>query len=82
VSDVVRVVKTNSSKWIHETMGKRMFAWQTGYGAFSVSQSNSDSVREYIAEQAEHHKRRSFQSEFVALLKKHGVGYDERYVWG
>jgi len=82
VSDLVRVVKANSSKWMHETIRKGTFAWQTGYGAFSVSHSSVDSVTKYIAEQAEHHKRRSFQAEFLALLKKHGVEYDERYIWG
>jgi len=57
------------------------FHWQNGYGAFSVSYSNVGRVRQYIAAQEEHHKIRSFQDEFRAFLKKHGVDYDERYVW-
>ena len=78
----MRVVKTNSSRWIHETWpGLRSFGWQTGYGAFSVSQSQADGVSEYIAGQEEHHKRMTFQEEFLALLKRHGIAYDERYVW-
>lgn len=80
VADVLRVIKTNSSKWIHETLHAD-FAWQSGYGAFAVSQSNLDSVKTYIANQKEHHRKMSFKEEFVALLKKHGIPYDERYVW-
>ncbi|MGA8183874.1 MAG: hypothetical protein WB819_09540 [Terriglobia bacterium] len=59
----------------------RGFAWQTGYGAFSVSQSNAASVVKYIREQEEHHRRVTFQEEFVSFLKKNGVRYDERYIW-
>ena len=82
VSDMLRRIKGNSSKWINE--GKRtraQFAWQRGYGAFSVSESMAEKVCEYIAGQAEHHKKRSFKEEFVMLLKRHNVAYDERYVW-
>ena len=57
------------------------FAWQAGYGVFSVSASNLDAVREYVAGQEEHHQKRSFQDEFRTLLKKHGETWDERYVW-
>ena len=57
------------------------FAWQTGYGAFSVSQSAVPDVRKYIEEQEEHHRKMSFQEEFVAFLKKQGIAYDERYFW-
>jgi putative transposase len=82
VSDALRVVKTNSSRWVHETRnGHRGFAWQTGYGAFSVSQSNAAAVVKYIREQEKHHRRISFQEEFIAFLKKNGIKYDERYVW-
>jgi len=82
VAEVVRIVKANSSKWIHQEFpNQSAFAWQSGYGAFSVSQSNVDSVREYIATQDEHHRRMSFQDEYVAFLKRHGIAYDERYVW-
>jgi putative transposase len=82
-ADVVRVAKANSSRWVHETWpGHADFAWQTGYGIFSVSRSNQDAVLAYIANQAEHHARQTFQEEFVSLLNKHGVEYDERFIWG
>jgi putative transposase len=82
VSECMRVVKTNSSRWIHETWpGRRGFGWQTGYGAFTVSASNEDAVFEYIRKQEEHHRRISFQEEFVALLRKHRVAFDEKYLW-
>lgn len=81
MADVVRIVKANSSKWVHETFPRSAFAWQTGYGAFSVSCSNVEAVSEYIAGQEEHHKTVSFQEEFVAFLRRHGVEYDERYIW-
>jgi hypothetical protein len=57
------------------------FAWQAGYGAFSVSESNVPSVREYIAGQREHHRKKSFQDEYLAFLERHRVAFDERYVW-
>jgi len=81
-ADVVRVVKTNSSRWIHETWPqRRAFAWQTGYGAFSVSRSNREVVEQYIANQEEHHRRMTFQEELITFLKRHGLEYDERYLW-
>ncbi len=79
-AEIARVVKTNSSRWAREKW-KPDFAWQTGYGVFSVSESNVGAVSKYIAGQEEHHKKHSFQEEFVAFLKKHGVPYDERYLW-
>ena len=82
VAEAVRLVKANSSKWIHETFTDRQaFVWQTGYGAFTVSYSNIDQVKQYIDGQAEHHRRRTFQEEFMAFLKRHGIEYDERYMW-
>lgn len=82
VSDALRLIKANSSKWIHETFPKlRAFGWQTGYGAFTVSFSNISRVKTYIANQAEHHRTRDFQQEFRTFLKRHGLEYDERYVW-
>lgn len=82
VADVLRIVKTNSSRWVHEIWPARSdFGWQTGYGAFSVSESNTDPVRRYIADQEQHHRTMSFQEEFLALLRKHHVEYDERYIW-
>lgn len=79
-AEIARVVKTNSSRWLREKH-RPDFAWQTGYGVFSVSESGVAEVTEYIAGQQEHHKRRSFQEEFVAFLKKNHVDYDERYIW-
>lgn len=80
VSDTLRVLKANSSRWLHETYGKP-FAWQSGYGAFSVSQSNLDAVRRYIARQEEHHRRMSFKDEFIALLRRHNIEFDEAFIW-
>jgi REP element-mobilizing transposase RayT len=82
VAEVVRMVKANSSKWVHDEFPSHQdFAWQSGYGAFSVSQSNVDSVRQYIVAQEEQHKTMSFQQEYLAFLNRHGIAYDERFVW-
>jgi putative transposase len=82
VSQVVENLKKSSSKWI-KTQGEEFsdFSWQAGYGAFSVSESNVPAVREYIESQAEHHRTVSFQDEYRAFLNKHGIHFDERYVW-
>src|SRR5580658_4181880 len=82
VANVARIVKANSSRWVHERWPQfKMFAWQPGYGAFSVSGSGQDSVREYILHQQQHHTKRSFQDEFVVFLKRNHVVVDERYLW-
>ena len=82
IAEVVRVVKTNSSRWVHQKWpSRRQFGWQTGYGVFSVSESSVTAVEKYIAEQEEHHRRRSFQEEFVQFLKRNKISYDERYIW-
>jgi REP element-mobilizing transposase RayT len=81
LSSFVQDVKQTSSRWIHETVGEKAFSWQQGYGAFTVSVSNLDVVREYIVKQPEHHRKKSFQEEYITFLKKNGVDYDERYVW-
>jgi len=82
VSDVLRDIKSNSSGWIHETFADLpQFGWQTGYGAFTVSSSQVEKVRRYILKQEQHHKKRSFKDEFIALLDAHGIEYDERYLW-
>ncbi len=82
VSDIIRDVKANSSKWIHENYADlAAFAWQDGYGAFSVSASNVTGVREYIARQEEHHRKVSFREEFLSFLEANGIEYDERYLW-
>ena len=82
LSNAVEEVKTTSSKWIKMQGGEfARFAWQAGYGAFAVSESNVTAVREYIAGQKEHHRKKSFQEEYLALLERHGVPFDEKYVW-
>ncbi len=82
VAEVMEKVKANSSRWVRQGRGKRReFAWQTGYTAFSVSQSNVGRVRRYIADQERHHRRMSYREEVLAFLKKHGVAYDERHVF-
>jgi REP element-mobilizing transposase RayT len=82
-SQIAQCLKGDSSKWIHETFTElRDFAWQEGYGAFTVSKSNLESVVSYIQKQREHHRQRSFQEEYLDFLQKHDIEYDERYVWG
>ncbi len=77
---LVEEIKKGSSKWMKEN-GVGEFAWQSGYGLFSVSQSNVDAVREYIEGQAEHHKKWDFKDEFREFCKRYNVALDERYVW-
>jgi len=82
LSEVVETVKTTSSKWI-KTKGREYadFHWQSGYGAFSVSQSDADAVITYIRNQPEHHRKMTFQEEYRKFLERHQIAYDERYVW-
>src|ERR1017187_863866 len=82
VSNAVEQVKKTSSKWV-KTQGSEFtrFAWQAGYGAFAVSQSNVTTVRQYIAGQQQHHRKKSFQEEYRAFLERHNVPFDEKYVW-
>ena len=82
LAEIMRVLKTNSSRWVHEKWPLHSaFGWQAGYGAFSVSQSNVSAVLHYITNQEEHHRKVSFQEEFIAYLRRHGIEYDERYIW-
>ena len=82
LSDLLRELKSSSSKWVHETFAdSRGFAWQAGYGAFAASHSNLPEIKRYIADQAQHHRVRSFQEEYISLLVKHEIEYDERYLW-
>ena len=82
VSNVIRAIKANSSAWLKQKFpALSTFAWQRGYGAFTVSQSRRDHVRRYIEGQAEHHRQISFEEEFIALLKAHHIEFDERYLW-
>ena len=82
VSQVVEDVKKSSSKWIKtKGPGFASFAWQSGYGAFAVSESHVETVRQYIASQREHHHKKTFQEEYRAFLQRHNIVFDERYVW-
>jgi REP element-mobilizing transposase RayT len=82
IAQALNLIKSNSSKWIHETFADRhAFAWQAGYGAFAVSYSHLDAVKQYLATQEEHHRIRTFQDEFREFLRRHHIEYDERYVW-
>jgi putative transposase len=82
IAKAVQLIKGGSSKWVHETFPEhRLFNWQEKYGAFGVSVSLLEKTLEYIKGQAEHHRKMTFQQEFLALLKKHRVQYDERYLW-
>ena len=80
LSKAISVIKANSSRWMKQY--KRNFAWQLGGGAFGVSVSNTPTVIRYIQNQEAHHHKRSFEDEYLALLKKHGIDYDPRYVFG
>jgi len=82
VSDVLRQIKGSSSRWIHETIPDlRGFGWQAGYAAFAVSYSQIETVRRYIASQADHHRTVTFQEEFLSFLRRHALEFDERYLW-
>jgi len=82
IAEILRLIKANSSKWVHSTFpDRRQFAWQAGYGAFSVSFSSLADAKEYIGHQAEHHRVRTFQDEYREFLRRHELEWDERYVW-
>jgi len=81
LADVMRDVKRTSSAWVHETIGDKEFEWQDGYGAFSVSASAREKVKTYIANQEEHHRKKTFQEEYLELLELSGVEYDPKYLW-
>jgi len=82
MAELVKRIKGNSSRWINENhLITGHFGWQDGYGAFSVSQSQLAFVQQYVLDQKEHHKKRSFQEEFVDFLKKQGLEFDEKYLW-
>lgn len=82
VSKLVEEIKKSSSKWMKTKKGEFSgFAWQNGYGAFSIGQSQLPSVKRYIAEQKAHHRKGTFEEEFRAFLEKYHIPYDERYVW-
>jgi putative transposase len=82
IAKAMQLIKGGSSKWVHDTFPEhRLFAWQVKYGAFTVSVSQLEKTIGYIRGQAEHHRKMTFQEEFLALLKKHGIAFDERYLW-
>ena len=81
LAKAVQLLKGGSSKWMNET-GDGRFAWQEGYGAFTVGISQQTTTIAYINSQEDHHQKRSFEEEFLAFLKKHGIEYDQKYVWG
>ena len=81
-ADFMGKLKANSTSWVKTTFeGARSFAWQEGYGAFSVSPSHRENVRSYIARQEEHHRNRTFQEEYLELLHRCGVDFNERHLW-
>ena len=81
-AQLVEQIKKTSSKWIKTLDARyRGFFWQRGYGAFSVSPSQLKSVLQYIDQQQEHHRTRTFQEEYLEVLRRHGIEFDERYVW-
>src|SRR6266404_4572693 len=82
IAKALQLIKGGSSKWVHETFPEhRLFGWQVKYGAFSVSVSQLDKTIQYIKGQEEHHRKMTFQQEFLALLKRHRIAYDDRYLW-
>ena len=83
VSKAIQLIKGGSSKWIHETFPFHAdFAWQEGYGAFSIGTSGVKDTMRYVDAQEEHRRTKTFEEEYLAFLKKHDIEYDERYVWG
>jgi putative transposase len=82
VAKAMREIKSASSRWVHEVCGRKDFEWQEGYAAFSVGCSQIGVTRAYIEGQEEHHRKRDFQGEMIAFLKKHKIEYDPSHVWG
>ena len=82
ISDVLRELKSNSSGWMHNVFPDAVdFSWQSGYGAFTVSESQIEVVANYIARQKEHHRKESFEDEFVTMLEKNGIEFELKYLW-
>ena len=79
--DILKEIKGDSSRWVHQTIGQRDFAWQDGYAGFTVSHSVMPKVVAYVHGQVEHHKKQTFKEEFIEFLDRHGVKYDPKYVW-
>ena len=82
IAKAMQLIKGGSSKWVHDIFpDQRLFAWQTKYGAFGVSVSQVEKIVNYIENQEPHHRKMTFQEEFIALLKKHRIEFEERYLW-
>lgn len=81
VAEIMRKLKSNSSKWIHDSIDLSFWGWQEGYGAFTVSRSDIENVKMYIRNQKAHHCRTSFKEEYMNLLREWGIDFDERYLW-
>jgi len=83
VAKAIQLIKGGSSKWVHDTFpGCQQFAWQEGYGAFSIGISQVERTRRYIEEQEAHHRQYTFEEEFTGFLARHGIQYDPQHVWG
>jgi len=82
VSDILRDLKSNSSGWMHDVFSDAAeFSWQNGYGAFTVSESQIGRVVNYIERQKEHHRKESFENEFMSMLQKNGIEFERKYLW-
>lgn len=81
LASIMREVKSGSSEWVHSVVGKERFAWQPGYFGVTVSPSQLEKVRRYVLNQEEHHRHKTFEEEYMEMLKLAGIAYDERYVW-
>ncbi|MEJ2537191.1 MAG: IS200/IS605 family transposase [Calditrichia bacterium] len=83
IAKAIQLIKGGSSKWVHDTSPTlKKFKWQEGYGAFSVSVSQVENTIAYILGQKEHHRKKTFQEEYITFLRKHNVEYDQRFIWG
>ena len=80
IANAMREIKGGSSYWMRETCAAKTFAWQEGYGAFSIGRAQVESTQAYIDGQKEHHRTRDFQAEMIAFLKKHRIEFDPRYI--
>ena len=81
LADVVRDLKSCSSKWVHEAIGNTLFGWQDGYGAFTVGKSRIEGIKRYVRSQKEHHRKKTFQEEYLDLLRDSGIDFDKRFLW-
>lgn len=81
MSDVIKDVKVASSRWVHTEIGSRLFSWQRGYGGFTVSPSQTEQVKRYVLNQDEHHRKKTFEEEYLDMLKMAGINYEDKYLW-